>query len=158
VQSFFFSPKEPLKGWVLGAGPVVLWPTGTDPSLRSEQFGLGPTAVALRQDHGWTYGMLANQIWGVTESDDHPDVNSTFLQPFISHTFHTATTIALNTESTYNWTERQWTVPLNLMVNQIVKIGGMPVQFFVGGRYYAVAPSGGPEWGLRFGFTLLFPK
>ena len=57
VQSFFFSPKEPVGGWILGVGPVALWPTGTKPSLRSEQIGPGPTIVALRQQDGWTYGV-----------------------------------------------------------------------------------------------------
>jgi hypothetical protein len=158
LQSFFLSPKDPIDGWILGAGPVALWPTGTAPALRSESLGLGPTMVALRQEHGFTYGALMNQVWSVTNSDDHPEVNATFLQPFVSHTWPTATTLSLNSESTYDWTGSQWTVPINLFVNQIVKVGGMPVQFFFGGRYYAEAPDGGPEWGLRFGFTLLFPK
>jgi len=158
VQSFFFSPKEPVGGWILAVGPVALWPTGTDPTIRSEQLGLGPTALALRQDDGWTYGMLANHIWGVTQSDDHADVNATFLQPFVSYTWPTATTLTLNTESTYDWTGDQWTVPINLIVSQLVKLGGQPVQFFLGGRYYAESPDNGPEWGIRFGITLLFPR
>jgi hypothetical protein len=158
VQSFFFSPKEPVGGWILAAGPVALWPTGTEPALRSEQFGLGPTVLALRQDKGWTYGGLANHIFGVTESDDHPDVNATFLQPFVSYTWPSATTLALNTENTYDWTAEEWTVPANLVVSQLVKIGGQPVQFFFGGRYYIESPENGPEWGVRFGITLLFPK
>ena len=158
TQSFFFSPKKPVGGWILGAGPVVLWPTGTNPQLRSEQLGLGPTAVALRQDGGWTYGILANHIWAVTESDDHPTVNSTYLQPFLSYTFKTATSVTINTESSYNWTEEEWTVPLNLMVGQIVKLGKLPVQFTLGGRYYAESPDDGPEWGLRLQITFLFPK
>jgi hypothetical protein len=33
VQSFFFSPKAPVNGWVVGAGPVFLWPTATDNAL-----------------------------------------------------------------------------------------------------------------------------
>jgi hypothetical protein len=158
VQSFFFSPKEPVGGWILAVGPVALWPTGTEPALRSEQFGLGPTVLALRQEKGWTYGALANQIWGVTESDDHPDVNATFVQPFVSYTWPTATTLALNTEATYDWTSEQWTVPVNLIGSQLVKIGGKPVQFSLGGKYYAESPDGGPEWGVRFVVTLLFPK
>ncbi len=158
VQSFFFSPKEPVGGWILAAGPVALWPTGTEPAIRSEQFGLGPTVLALRQDHGWTYGMLANHIWGVTNSDDHPDVNATFLQPFISYTWPTATTLAFNTEATYDWTGEEWTVPLNVIASQMVKIGSQPMQFSLGGRYYADAPDSGPEWGIRFVVTFLFPK
>lgn len=158
TQSFFFSPKEPLGGWILGAGPVALWPTGTSPRIRSESLGFGPTFVALRQDSGWTYGALVNQIWSVTDSDDHDEVNNTFFQPFISHTWPSATTLSLNTESSYNWSTSNWTVPINLSVRQVVKIGGQPLQFELGGRYYAASPDDGPEWGLRFTITFLFPK
>jgi hypothetical protein len=49
-------------------------------------------------------------------------------------------------------------VPLNLQVAQLVKFGKMPMQFQVGGRYYAEKPEGGPDWGLRFTVTFLFPK
>ena len=70
----------------------------------------------------------------------------------------TATTLSLNTESTYDWNAEQWTVPLNLMVAQVVKFGRLPVQLQVGGRYYAEAPDDGPEWGARFAMTILIPR
>lgn len=158
TQSFFFSPKEPIGGWILAAGPVALWPTGTDPELRSESVGLGPTGLILRQEHGWTYGVLANHLWSVTQSDDHEEVNSTYLQPFLSYTWPTSTTLALNMESSYDWNASEWTIPLNLQLAQLVRIGDHPMQFQIGGRYYADSPDGGAEWGLRFTFTLLFPK
>ncbi len=158
TQSFFFSPVQPIGGWILGVGPAFLWPTGTDTSLGTGKWGAGPTAVALRQEKGWTYGILANQIWSYAGDSDRQAVNATFLQPFISYTFPTYTSIGLNTESTYDWTNHQWTVPLNLTVTQILKIAKLPVSVQLGGRYYAEGPSGGPEWGLRFVFTFLFPK
>lgn len=102
--------------------------------------------------------MLANHIWSYAGQGDTPDVNATFLQPFVSFTTKTYTTFEVNTESTYDWDRSQWTVPVNLMISQLLKIGGKPVQFQIGYRYYAEGPSGGPEWGLRFGVTLLFPK
>ena len=55
TQSFFFSPEKPTDGWTWGAGPAFLLPTGTD-GLSGRKWGAGPTAVALRQEHGWTYG------------------------------------------------------------------------------------------------------
>jgi len=61
-------------------------------------------------------------------------------------------------ESTYDWTNEQWTVPVNLMVQQLVKIGKQPVALVVGGRYYADKPEDGPDWGLRFAVIPLFPK
>jgi hypothetical protein len=158
VQSFFFSPKDPIGGWIIGAGPVALWPTGTDPILRSENLGFGPTIVALRQEKGWTYGALANHVWSVYNSDSHEEVNATFLQPFLAYTWPTATTLTLNTETTYDWTAEEWNVPIALLVSQVVKIGDQPVQFQFGGRFYAESPDGGAEWGLRFTITLLFPK
>lgn len=158
LQSFFFSPKEEVGGWIIGAGPVVSWPTGTNPDLRSEALGLGPTIVALRQHDGWTYGMLANQVWSVTESEHSKTINSTFLQPFVAYTWPTATTLTLNTESSYDWTDEEWTVPINLMVSQVLRLGKLPISLQLGGRYYAEAPEDGPEWGMRFTFTLLFPN
>jgi hypothetical protein len=43
-------------------------------------------------------------------------------------------------------------------VQQLFKIGPQPVAFQLGARYYAEKPAGGPDWGLRFVMTLLFPK
>lgn len=157
TQSFFLSPKAPVGGWILGAGPVLYYPTASDSSLGVGQWGAGPTGVALRQEHGFTYGVLANQIWSYGGWGDQ-DVNSTFLQPFVSYTTKTYTTFGVNTESTYDWQASQWTVPINFTVQQLVKIGKLPVAFQVGYRYYADTPPGGPDWGLRFTVTFLFPK
>ncbi len=159
VQSFFFSPKEPTGGgWIWGAGPVLLYPTATDEALGAEKFGLGPTAVLLKQQSGWTYGALANHLWSVAGESSRADVNATLLQPFVSFTTRTATTFGLNTESTYDWQAHQWSVPVNLSASQLLKIGKTPVQIALGGKYYAEGPKGGPDWGLRFTVTFLFPK
>jgi len=157
TQSFFFSPKAPVGGWIVGAGPVLLWPTATN-GLGSQKWGAGPTFVVLRQEHGWTYGMLANQIWSYTGHESSTNVSAAFLQPFVAYTTKTYTTLAVNTESTVDWKANQWTVPVNVMVSQLLKIGGHPIQFQLGGRRYLEAPRYGPDWGLRFAVTLLFPK
>lgn len=156
VQSFFFSPKASSPIW--GVGPVLLIPTATDSLLGSEKFGIGPTAVVLKQDGPWTYGALANHIWDVAGDDGRNSINATFLQPFVSYITPTKTTFSLNVESTYDWQNEQWTVPINLVVSQLMKIGDQPVQAFAGARYYAETPDNGPEWGLRLGLTFLFPK
>ncbi len=158
TQSFFLSPKAPGPGGLIwGLGPVFLYPTATQDLLGSGKFGLGPTFVGLVQKSGWTSGVLANQIWSVAGNDERQNVNSMFLQPFVSYTTKSHTSFTLNTESTYNWEDSQWTVPLNLMVSQVFRIGKQPVSIQLGGRYYAEGPSGAPEWGLRLNFTLLFP-
>lgn len=159
VQSLFFSPQKPTSGgFIWGAGPVLQLPTATDSLLGEEKWGAGPTAVVLKQQSGWTFGMLANHIWSFAGDSSRADVNRTFLQPFVSYTTKTFTTFGLNTESTYNWERSEWTVPMNLTVQQLIKIGKQPIALQVGGRYYAEGPANGPEWGIRFAVTFLFPR
>jgi hypothetical protein len=157
LQSFFFSPKEPINGWILAGGPVFSWPTATDSILGSEQWGAGPTFLALKQTGQWTYGALLNHVWSYAGDSSRSEINNSFIQPFLAYITQTKTTFSLNLESSYNWAEEQWNVPVNVMVSQMIKLGSMPAQIFVGGRYYAEAPTGGPEWGIRAGLTLLFP-
>ena len=159
LQSLFFSPQKPTRsGWIWGAGPVFLLPTATDDLLGAGKWGAGPTAVVLKQQKGWTYGGLANHVWSFAGDSGRQNVNSTYLQPFVAYTTRRQTTFTINSESTYDWENEQWTVPLNFMVAQLVKVGKMPIQFQVGARYYAEKPENGPDWGLRFTVTLLFPK
>ena len=158
VQSFFFSPKKPVGGWILAAGPVALWPTATDSQLGGEQWGAGPTALALRQKGPWTFGLLTNHLWSYAGDNARAEVNATFIQPFVSYITSTKTTFTINSETTYDWTGQQWSVPVNVVISQLFKVGSQPMQAFVGGRYYLEGPDGGPEWGLRAGLVLLFPK
>lgn len=160
VQSLFFSPKLPTEsGWIWGAGPVVRLPTGTDELLTADKWGAGPTAVALKQQGPWTYGALTNHIWSFAGDDDRADVNATFLQPFLSYTTPQAWTFSLNTESTYDWENDQWSVPFNGVVTKVTKIGSQLVSIGAGARYWAEGPDGGPDgWGARLVFTLLFPN
>jgi hypothetical protein len=127
--------------------------------LGSEKWGIGPTAVGLKQDGPWTFGVLVNHIASFAGEDDRADVSATFIQPFASYITKTKTTIGLTLENTYDWENEQWSVPIIFTVNQMLKIG--PQIFQVGGgiRYWAESPDGGPEdWGARLQLTLLFPK
>lgn len=157
LQSLFFSPKEPTSsGWIWGAGPALLLPTGTD-GLSGHEWAAGPTAVVLKQDGGFTYGALVNHLWSVG-GNGPSDVNATFLQPFASFTTKKSTTFGFATESTYDWQNHQWTVPLVGSVSQLLKVGKQPISLALGVKYYAEKPSGGPDWGVRFAVTFLFPK
>jgi hypothetical protein len=160
VQSLFFSPKAvTASGWTWGVGPVFLLPTATDPLLGGEQFGLGPTAVALRQTpSGWTYGVLANHIWSFTGNSDRADISATYLQPFVAKGLGKGRTISAALESTYDWENSQWTVPLNVGYSKVSKIGKQLVSYQAGVRYYIEAPDSAAQWGVRFTFTLLYPK
>tara|TARA_B100000700_G_scaffold241549_1_gene268848 strand:- start:4900 stop:5730 length:831 start_codon:yes stop_codon:yes gene_type:complete len=159
-QSVFFSPSSPTAaGWIWGAGPALLLPTASDERLGAEQWAAGPTAVALKQQNGWTYGGLMNHVWSFAGDDDRNDVRATFMQPFLAYTTPTLTTMTLNSESTYDWEAEEWSVPVNLMATQLFRIGKQPMSLQLGARYWANAPEAGPDgWGWRLAYTLVFPK
>ncbi len=159
VQSFFFSPKKPTaKGVVWGVGSVVQLPTASD-NTAPDQWGGGLTGVVLKQSGPWTVGGLANHIWTDGDSSDGGNQSATFLQPFLAYTTPKATTFTPDTESIYNWKTEEWSVPINFVVSQVVKIGKQPVQLGLGARYWVETHDTGPDgWGLRAQLTLLFPK
>lgn len=159
VQSVFFSPKDPVNGWIIGVGPVFLLPTGTDDRLTLDQWGAGPTAVVLKQTGPWTYGALANHIWSFAGDSDRSDVSSTFLQPFLSYTTPNALTLTLQTESTYDWENETWNVPVAAIVGKVFSVGNQRFSFAAGPRYYVDSPDAGAEgWGFRVTLTALFPR
>ena len=162
TQEIFFSPKQPTRGGVIwGVGPALLWPTATQDELGQGKWGVGPTGVVLRQQGPWTYGMLANHIWSYADAgdEDRPEVNNTFLQPFLNYTTKKATSFFLNTESNYNWEAEEWSVPINAGVNQLFTVGKQRMQLGGGVRYWVDTPESGPDgWGARLILTFLFPR
>jgi hypothetical protein len=164
VFSAWFSPKAPNSaGWIWGVGPVAYIPTGFDSSngLGTNQWGAGPTAIALKIQGHFTYGMLINHVWGAGPSSNGiPALSNTFIQPFVSYLPGGGWSFALNAESTYNWRadDDELTLPINLMMNKMFKLGDTNAQWQVGLRYYAAGPDNAPDWGIRLGLTLLFPE
>jgi hypothetical protein len=159
TPTLFFSPREPTAGgWITGYGPVFLLPTATDELLGGDKWGIGPSLLALRQTAaGWTYGALVNHIWSVAGDDDRNDISSTFLQPFLAKQFPGARTVTVNFESTYDWKGERWNVPINLGYSKVTRWGRQMLSWQGGVRYFFETPGDGPDWGLRFTLTLLYP-
>ncbi len=163
VQSLFFSPNAPTAGGMIwGVGPQFLLPTATDDLLGGEKWGTGPTAVFLKQQGAWTYGALIGHIWSFAGDDNRNDISLTNIQPFLSYITPEAVTYSVNLESTYNHKAangQEWSVPINLAVSKLLRLGRQIVTIQGGVRYWADSPDNGPDgWGARLTFTLLFPK
>ena len=158
VVSSFFSPKAPTSnGIIWGAGPVLLIPTATDDFLGTEKFGVGPTAVALKQVGGITIGGLINHIWSVAGNTDRADVNATFIQPFLAKNFKGGYAVALNTEFTQDWNNNLSNGNIHLIGSKVIKLGSQMTQLAIGPRI----PYGNgntSDWGFRAQLVLLFPR
>ncbi|MDG1684185.1 MAG: transporter [Luminiphilus sp.] len=158
VQSVFFSPKKPTdNGLIWGIGPVINIPTSTKETLGPEAWAAGPTGLVLKQSGPWTYGALANHLWSFAK-EDKTEINASFVQPFVSYITPKKLTYYVNTESTYNWDTKDWSVPINFGANQLMKVGNQIMQVGGGLRYWAESSEMGPKgWGVRVNIIFVFP-
>lgn len=160
LQAFWFSPSRPTSwGLTWGVGPAALYPTATNQLIGADQWGAGPTAVGVLTKGPFLALLLANHVWGVGDVPaDQARVNQSFIQSALAYTSPQRTTYFVGTESFYSATFGRWTIPLQIGVNQLLRIGSQPFQ--LGGlvRYYAEVPTGGPKWGFQLRLTLVFPK
>lgn len=159
--SMFFSPVGS-SGFTWGVGPVFVLPMTTDPRLGSGKWQIGPTAVALYQTHGWTYGALANQVFSFADTGEveRDTVSQMFLQPFLAYT-RKSLTFTLQSQMTANWeaeSGQKWTVPINLLVSKLAWLGPFPFSIQGGAGYYVVHPDIGPKWKLQMAFVVLLPS
>jgi hypothetical protein len=159
TQSFFLSPSAPGPGGLIwGVGPAFYYPTATDSLLGPDKWGAGPTAVGLVQRGPWTLGALWNHIWSFAGDDSDPDVNATFVQPFVARAIGNGQTLSWNIQASYDWEADQWTAPMNLGWSKVFKVGDQAMSFGVNGTYFLDAPAGGPDWGVQSTLTFLFPR
>jgi hypothetical protein len=156
----FFSPRKPTSSGVIwGGGAVLLLPTATDSLIGAEKWGAGPAGVALKMNGPWTYGGLANHIWSFAGDDDRADINNTFLQPFAAYTWSNNWTVSLQSESTYNWKQQEWSIPVNVSAAKLVFPGGLPVSLQAGVGRWLETPDAGPEgWRFRLQANIVLPR
>jgi len=159
LTSFFFSPSKSAVIW--GVGPVVSVPSTTVPTLGTEKWSAGPTAVVLKQEGGLTYGALVNQVWSFAGNASREDVSQMFLQPFVAYTTSGAWTFTAQSESTANWQidgDGRWNVPINGLVAKLSSFGTFPASYQLGGGYFVVHPDNGATWKIRAAITILLPR
>lgn len=154
TQSLFLSPSSSKEGGITwGFGPVLSYPTATN-NMGIGKFGMGPSLVALQIKGPWTYGILANHLWGFGN-----DVSATFIQPILDYTSKKAVTYELTTEMTYDWVTENWSIPLIFTANKLVTIANQMFMIGGGARYWADNTPYNPQnWGFNVSLYVLFPK
>lgn len=157
--SGFFSPVNSKRGFIWGAGPVLLIPTATNKYLGTKKFGIGPTVLVLKQVHGNTVGFLANQLWSVAGDKDRQDISQLFFQPFFSHSFSSGAALGANMEITQNWKTSTTIAFLTPTISGITTIGKQPVQMAIGPRIPISGPDASrPAFGVRAVLIFVFTQ
>ena len=159
TTSFFFSPRRASKV-TIGAGPVFVLPSTSEPTLGSGKWSGGPTLIVLKQAGPWTYGALWNQVWSFSGDPSRADVNQMFLQPFLAYQATRTITLSVQSETTANWEvdDNRWTVPINVSISKLSTFGVFPASYQIGVGGFPVHPDVGPSWKLRAAIVLLLPN
>lgn len=151
----FLGPSQSKLVW--GVGPAFLVPIATEDALGTGRLGIGPSIVALKQSNGWTYGALANYLVSVAGDDTRPDVESTFINPFLAYNWSTGAGATLVAEYTRDHVSGADVFVIMPQVSAVTKFGKQTAQFALAPRIH-LAPEGHAKYGLRATLALVFPK
>ncbi len=155
-QTFFFTPKRSL-GWdsYWGVGPTLLFPTASEEGLGTDKVSAGPTIAVYRQKKtGWTAGILLSHVWSFEGDSDAEDVSFTRMEPRLTHTFSTGTTVGIDAEFQHDWERNAWIAPVRLGLGQLTLIRGRPVKFGIAYKHYILDDNNAAEWGIDFRITV----
>ena len=157
--SAFFAPAKAKNGLMWGLGPAFLVPIGTNDFLSTRKWGVGPTALIIKQASGLTYGFLVNQLWSYAGDKNRTDINQLFFQPFFVKNYKSGAGLNIQSEMTFNWKAGATTVFLMPAVTGITKLGKQTISLVVGPRIPLSGPTATkPDFGLRGVLTFVFPK
>lgn len=152
---FFFSPN-PKGKFIWGAGPMVIYPTASDPALGFGEWAAGFDAVGLISTGKIVAGALITQAWGV-----NADTAPFLIQPFFNYNFEKGYFINFSGEANADWeqpAESRWTFPLGIGPGRTFALAGQPLTLSTRFAPYLESPPGGPDWQFRFVASFLFPK
>jgi len=157
--SAFFAPANAKNGLMWGLGPAFLIPIGTNDFLSTKKWGVGPTALIIKQAKGLTYGFLVNQLWSFAGDKNRTDINQLFFQPFFVKNYKSGAGLNIQSEMTFNWQIGAVTTFLMPAITGITKLGKQTISLVVGPRIPLSGPTANkPDFGLRGVLTLVFPK
>lgn len=155
----FVTPDDPGRV-VYGLGPVFYFPTATNDSVRTGQWGLGPAGVLVLPVGPWVLGLLVDPVWRIGGSKRGPDIDSLSMQLLVNFNFKHGWALSAQPLITANWSAprgNEWTLPLGFGVAKVHTIGSQKLNLSL--QYYrnVVYPEGAGANQMRILIAFLFP-
>jgi hypothetical protein len=155
--SSVFAPNT-LYGFVWGLGPTFIFPSASNDDLGQGKWQAGPAAVAGYLGRRWTISALAQQWWSFAGAGDRPDTSQLSLDYVLLRSLPHRWQVGMQPSITVDWKASRGnkvSLPVGLGVGRTIRIGKIPVQFWVEADYYPVHPDdlAGPRWGVDIQIT-----
>ena len=156
LLDFVLVSRDPEFVW--GVGPVFLIPTATDRTTGQGKWQAGPAAGAAYEWRNLTFGVLAQNPMSFAGENDRSYTNFLILQPFATYQLGAGWFVKTEPSMLFNWRTHGKTLPVNLGVGRVFKIGNQTVNCFVEPFWNASNDGPAPRYGITFGFSLLYPN
>jgi hypothetical protein len=156
--NLYVAPKQP-GAIIWGAGPAILLPTRTDPSLGPNTLGLGPSAILYYERGQASAGVVLQNIWSLGGSGIN-EANVLGAQYFITYNLPKGWFLYSNATISANWlaaSEDRWTVPVGGGFGRVFNIGKQSVSLSAQAFYNVVTPRTGPDTTGIVQLSFLFP-
>lgn len=155
----FLPERERWGAW--GFGPVFVFPSATDHRLGQGKWQLGPAAAVMYDAIPHVQlGVIVQNPISYAGSAHRDDANALLLQPIGQYNFARGWYASIGDFTwTFDWKEDgAATIPLALQVGRVVDLLGQKWNLAIEGTRTVVHHGPAPQWGVRFGFSLLLPE
>ena len=143
-------------GLILVGGIQGTLPIGAD-DLTGDQYRLGPEFIVADINASRVLAAFPAHQWDI--SGDGPSYSTTTLELFYLIFLPGGWTVGTQPKLSYDWEADQATIPLNLTVRKVVRLGNMPMQLSAGFDYYVEQSDDfGPDFGFKFSITPIVPN
>lgn len=156
LLDFVLVSRDPEFVW--GIGPVFIFPSASDRTTGQGKWQAGPAAGAAYDRGNLTIGVLAQNPISFAGENDRSYTNFLILQPFVTYQLGAGWFLKTEPSMLFNWRTHGKTLPVNLGVGRVFKIGTQAVNCFVEPFWNASHDGPAPSYGITFGFSLLYPN
>ena len=158
-------PEKIAGHWILGAGPVGMFPTATTDALGADQWAMGPAVAIGYKTKKYTAVLFPNYFWKVGSSgqdSNTPNINQGSLLYALTFNLPDAWQVGTNPTITYNHQAtggNKWNVPVGLFVGKTIRVGKMPVNIKFAVEHSVVSEDDfGKRTAFRFMITPVVPS
>jgi hypothetical protein len=135
----------PVKNWILGAGPTLLFPSATEKAFGRQQWGAGPGVVVGHYSEKVTMGVFSQYFVGIGSHNRGSGVaDASYMDVLYFMYYNLPNAWQIGFSPTVTWDRRasagnRWNVPVGIGVSKTALIGGMISKFELDFEYSVVS-------------------
>lgn len=157
--------SPPVKNWILGAGPTLLFPTATKKEFGRQQYGVGPAVVVGHYNEKVTMGVFPQYFFGIgSRGPDRGVEKASYLNLlyFMFYNLPKAYQIGFSPTITYDRrasSGNKWNAPIGVTVWKTARVGNTITKFELGVEYSVVRQQDfGQRFAVKFSIIPVIPS